>query len=110
MEGFYVMYYTGVSGFGHALLIFKNGAICGADANGGVYDGAYEPDGDSYRFDVVYSSPAGASLVTGQSLTDEHRQTISGVLRDSFANGQPVPIETPLGPVNVNFKKLRDLP
>lgn len=109
MEGFYAMYYTGVSGFGHAVLILRGGVVCGADATGGTYDGKYEIDAGNHKFEVVLTVPAGTTLVTGQTLPEPFSQTISASLTDTFANGQPVPIKTPLGPVNVIFKKLRDL-
>jgi hypothetical protein len=30
-----------VDGFGHAVLVIKNGIVTGADVTGGVYDGKY---------------------------------------------------------------------
>lgn len=111
MEGFYVMYYTGVSGFGHAVFILKNGVICGADAAGGILDGKYNrSESGKIAIEVVLTVPAGTTLVTGQSLSSPFSQTISGAVEESFANGQTVPMSTPMGPVNIIFRKLRDLP
>jgi hypothetical protein len=111
VDGFYAMYYTGVAGFGHAVLVISEGVVTGADVTGGVLDGTYSVgDGDDIKIEVVLTVPAGATLVTGQSLTAPLSQTISAELPKTFANGQPVPVRTPMGPVNVIFKKLRELP
>lgn len=42
MDGFCAMYYTGETRAGHAVFILKDGFISGADAMGGVLDGAYQ--------------------------------------------------------------------
>lgn len=111
MEGFYAMYYTGISGFGHAVFILNDGIICGADATGGILDGSYSiSETGTIKFDVELTVPAGTTLVTGQTASAESlKQKIHATLSDSFSNGQPVPIQTPMGPVNVIFKRLRGL-
>lgn len=110
MEGFYVVYYTGVAGFGHAVLVINDGVVTGADATGGVYDGAYKVAASgSFSIEVVLTVPAGTTLVTGQTLPEAFSQTIKADLNQSFANGQPVPLQTQLGSVNVIFKKLRGI-
>lgn len=110
MEGFYAIYYTGVAGFGHAVAIFKDGSITGTDATGGVYDGKYS-DGDNGTFsiEVELTVPAGTTLVTGQTLPTSCSQTIAAHLPKDFAKGYPMPVKTPLGPVNAVFKKLRNI-
>ncbi len=52
MEGFYAIYYTGTAGFGHAVLIFKDETITGADATGGIYDGSYSIGDGTIDFQV----------------------------------------------------------
>jgi len=108
MEGFYALYFTGVAGFGNAVLVLKDGVVTGADATGGVYDGKYSRTGNKVDIEVILTVPAGATLVTGQSLSSPLSQTITAKLPDSFTNGQPVAVQTPMGPVNVVFKKLRE--
>jgi len=111
MQGFYAVYYTGVAGFGHAVLVINDGIVTGADATGGVYDGSYTIGGkDEFEIEVTLTVPAGATLVTGQSLSEDFGQTITAKLRSGFADGQPVPVQTPMGPVNAIFKKLRGMP
>lgn len=107
MEGFYALYFTGRAGFGNAVLVLKAGIVTGADATGGVYDGNYSWADNEIDIKVVLTVPAGTTLVTGQSLSSPLSQTITAKLPDSFANGQPVAVQTPMGPVNVVFKKLR---
>ncbi|WP_347138846.1 hypothetical protein [Paracoccus sp. SSK6] len=108
MQGFYALYYTGVAGFGHAVIVMKDGTIVGADATGGTYDGTYEAVGDNIDIRVDLTVPAGGTLVTGQSLAQSMTQSITATLPMHFGNGQPVAVRTPMGPVNVIFKKLRD--
>ena len=42
VNGFYAIYYTGVSGSGIGVLAINNGIIAGADMVGGRYDGTYK--------------------------------------------------------------------
>ncbi len=110
MEGFYAVYYTGTSGFGHAVLVLNRGIVVGADAVGGIYEGAYSVTEDgSLRIGVTLTVPAGTTLVTGQTLPNPFSQTIEANLTSSFASGQTVPINTPMGPVNAVFKKIRGM-
>ncbi|MBQ2263182.1 MAG: hypothetical protein II336_17700 [Loktanella sp.] len=110
MQGFYAVYYTGLSGFGHAVLVINDGIVTGADATGGLYDGKYTVgDGGEFEIEVTLTVPAGGTLVTGQTFTDEFYQTITAKLRAGFADGQPVTVQTPMGPVNAIFKKVRGM-
>lgn len=111
MGGIYAMYYTGGSGSGHALFQMKDGVIAGADVVGGILDGTYEttPSGQ-VEFRVTLTTPPGGTLVTGQTAGAEPlKQEISATLPDSFANGSAQEVSTPLGPVNVVFRKLREI-
>lgn len=110
MEGFYAVYYTGVAGFGHAVIVMQDGVVSGADATGGTYDGTYRKGKDAQvSVEVTLTAPAGTTLVTGQTLPVAYSQTIVASLPENFSGGHTVPIQTPLGPVNAVFKKLRGL-
>lgn len=112
MEGIYVMYFTGSIGSGNGLLILKNGVIAGADAAGGVYDGSYTQEpGGTLNVHVRLTLPPGGTLVTGAS-TGANPMVIDipAKLPENFANGQAIALRTPTGPVNIIFKKLRDVP
>jgi hypothetical protein len=112
MDGIYAIFYTGSAGSGHAIIVMKNGIIAGADAIGGILDGTYTDPGDGFlEVAVFHTAPPGASLVTGviagqKSLSQE----INTRLPQNFGNGKPVLIQTPTGPINVIFKRLRDAP
>ena len=112
MDGIYAMYFTGAVGSGMTLFVMKNGIVTGADAVGGELDGTYEIAADgSLGVDVVLSSPPGTTLVTGAASGQEPmRQEIKTRLPPNFADGAAVGVQTPTGPVNVVFRRLRDVP
>ena len=111
MDGIYAMYFTGNAGFGHAVFVLKDGVLVGADAVGGVLDGEYKiTDQGEIKFSINLTIPAGASLVTGVHAGNEPlTQLIEGNLPHNFSNGNPIALRTPTGPVNVSFKRLRNL-
>jgi hypothetical protein len=112
MEGFYVAYMTGPAGQTILMFALTKGKFVGADMGGIKYDGTFKakPDGSAYRFSVVYVVPAGASLITGAppSATPVTVPVEFELPRD-FTDGRVITIETPRGPVNAKFGKLRDL-
>ena len=110
MDGIYAMYYTGRAGRGHALFSMKNGLISGADAVGGLLDGTYEEgeDGDIDVFLKLKSIP-GTGLVTGKLVQrDDLSQTIKVRLPHYFWSGDSIGIQTPTGPINAIFKRVRE--
>lgn len=110
LEGFYSVYYTGIAGFGHAVLAIAGGVVAGADPQGSIYDGTYTTDDDgNFEISVTLKIPAGVTLVTGQPLPSDFSQKIVATLRTGFADGQPVLVQTPMGPVNAVFRKLRGM-
>src|SRR6266576_982816 len=110
-EGIYAMYFTGNAGSGHGLLMLKSGVIAGADAAGGIYDGSYNPGAPgTLNVHVRLTVPPGFALVTGASAGQKPMVfEIPAQLPENFANGQPIALDTPTGPINIIFKKLRDL-
>ena len=110
MDGIYAMYYTGKAGCGHALFSMKNGLIAGADAVGGLLDGTYAEDEDG-DIDVLVTlkSIPGTGLVTGKLVQkDDLSQIIRAKLPHYFWNGNSIGIQTPTGPINAVFKRLRE--
>jgi hypothetical protein len=67
MNGFYAVYYTGKTGSGFAVIVFKDGIITGADMSGGLYDGQYtiSEDGRILEGTITLTVAPGVSLVTG---------------------------------------------
>ena len=106
------MYFTGVSGAGEAVFVMKDGVIVGSDTAGGVLDGTYKDTGDgNLDISVKLKVPAGTWLVTGTTAGREPlTQEITATLPANLGNGRSLGIQTPTGPVNVVFKRLRDIP
>lgn len=112
LDGIYAMYFIGKAGTGHGVFVIQNGVLAGADAVGGVLDGTYRhTDTGTLDVSITMTVPPGTWLVTGAvadrtPLTQEIRATIPVDL----GNGQPIGFTLPTGPVNVIFKRLRDIP
>jgi hypothetical protein len=112
MEGFFYMAYTGNAGTGFGLLAFTQGVVVGADVAGSTYEGSYTNDRETLNFSLIMKAPAGIMLVqNGVPLAAPMQLPIRGVLsRADLEAGNPVLIETDLGPVNAIFKKISDFP
>ena len=112
MNGIYTMYFTGLTGSGHAVFVLKDGVIVGADATGVVLDGTYKDAGEgNLDISVTLKVPAGTWLVTGATAgRDPLTQQITATLPENLGNGRSIGVQTPTGPVNVVFKRLRDIP
>lgn len=109
-NGIYAIYFSGLYGNGAGTLVLKDGVITGADVTGTTIDGNYRVEKDSIVGKLELNSPAGTVLVTGASQGSE-----PGVWPIPFnfpldlGGGNPISLKTPTGPINVIFKKLRDL-
>lgn len=111
-EGFYSIFFTGVSGQGFGVIVLKDGTLVGADSAGGTYDGHYTIENEKQFLtgEVVLKAPPGIQLVTGAATGSEPASwTIPLSLPHDFGNGQPLSIKTPTGPINIIFRKLRDI-
>ena len=111
-KALYVAYLTGVAGQSIGLFYIGDGVLAGIDVGTMPYDGAYtvKPDG-SLEGAVEYVIPAGISLITGAPAgTAPTRVTIKLSLPARFDDGRVVTIDTPVGPVNVRFEKIKDIP
>jgi hypothetical protein len=111
MDGIYAMYFTGSVGSGSGLLLLKDGIVAGADSAGGIYDGSYtlEKTG-AVNIKVRLTLPPGASLVTGVAAgANSLAMDIPAQLPENFGNGQAIALNTPTGPINIIFKKIRGL-
>ena len=112
IDGFYGLYYTGNEGVGFAVLVLREGSIVGADGGGTLYDGKFELSSDDERIrgSVKMEIPVGMGLVTGGTVeaTPRSFEFPLDLARD-FANGNPVRLNLPIGPVNVIFRKIREI-
>lgn len=111
-NGFYTVYFTGVEVSGHAVFMLRDGVLVGADAAGGEYDGSYkENENGNYMVSLTVKMQAGMPLVTGAvSREGTLKQEINAAIPANFSNGRMVGIQTPMGPVNAIFRKLRNIP
>ena len=112
VEGFYAAYMTGVEGQGFAMLASAKGKIVGVDPLGVQFDGIYtvSSDGGSIAGEVTVSVPSGGVVIQGAS---------AGPAGITYVVPITIPIaieahgffslDTPLGPVNIKLKRLRDL-
>lgn len=108
----YAAYLSGAAGKSLALFYIGDGVIAGVDVGGVTYDGhaTYEKDG-SLQGAVRFTAPPGMPLITGISgPTNPTVVSIPISLPPGFADGAVTRIETPMGPLNARFEKIRDLP
>jgi hypothetical protein len=113
INGFFRMAYTGNTGSGFGIIVLHDGNIAGADVAGGTYDGSYteNPGTGEISLKVILAMPAGlAPVQTGIPLTAPASVPINATLLQADINAEkPILIQTQIGPVNVIFKKIRDL-
>lgn len=112
MDGFYSAYFTGAHGSGFAVLVFRNGVIVGADPTGTSYDGVVEFNAaeNSYDGTVLLRPAPHTILVIGAAVGPQPSPVAIPVrLPADFDNGQVVRVESPTGPINVTFQKLRGI-
>ncbi|WP_398469749.1 hypothetical protein [Tardiphaga sp.] len=110
-KALYVAYLTGVAGQSIGLFYIGGGVLAGVDVATMQYSGSYttNPDG-SLEGVVEYVLPAGVSLITGAPAgVAPTRISTSLKFPADFADGRVITIETPLGPVNAKFEKLKDI-
>jgi hypothetical protein len=110
-DGFYSIHFRGAADWGIGMLALHNGKVTGVDVAGVTYDGSAAPtSGGNIGVNIVLNVPAGVALVQGVSKPQPWQLPINVVVPEqNLGNGQPVAVATPVGPVQVVFKKLRDL-
>jgi hypothetical protein len=113
MNGIYIGYFTGTLGNSMGVFYVGNGVIAGADIGSIRYDGTFSPtaDGKTLQGKVKFTIPAGVVLISGLSGGGEPATIeLPLSLPIDFASGAIARIQTPAGPVNARFEKVRDLP
>ncbi|MER8430866.1 hypothetical protein [Mesorhizobium caraganae] len=110
VDGFYTAYFSGVAGTSFGMFVFKEGVVVGADVGGGRYDGefALTADGTHVEAKIRFTLPVGNQSITGMSAEAEPI-SIEVPLRlpIEFNRNDVHRIETPLGPINAKFDKMR---
>lgn len=111
INGIYAAYLSGKIGAGFALLWFKDGQIGGADASGVIFDGGYTKNGNNdYQVDLQVKTPANIRLLQGGLSGPEGiSYNLNFELPTNFYLSDFVRIETPPGPINAKFLKIRSI-
>jgi len=112
IDGFYAIYFTSKTGYGAALVALRRGRVVGADPTGVRLDGTYQKDKEESAYDVtvIVDAPAGTELVQGHiSGPTGSRYEIRFGFRDRPDTAPYIRVDTPLGPLNVKFVKLRGM-
>lgn len=112
MDGMYAMYYTGEVMVSHAVLVFEDGLVSGADAMGGVLDGTYEvTENEEIEVSAMLKHNPGTWLATGNLVgKDGLVQKVTARLPRNFGCGKSIEMQASTGLVNAIFRKLRDVP
>lgn len=114
VDGFFSIAFTGNKGTGFGVLALHKGVVAGTDVGGASYDGSYSEDPVTHalNFDIRMNAPAGLTPVqTGIPLAAPATVPIkASILEDELTSERPMLLRTPLGPVNVLFRKIRDFP
>jgi hypothetical protein len=86
--------------------------LIGVDVGGRKYDGRLErkPDAPGFLCHVQYTVAPGQPLITGAGpVATPTEVNLTFDLPEDFSEDVVVWIETPLGPLNAKFSKLREL-
>lgn len=111
IDGFYIAYFTGVIGTSIGIFVFKEGIVVGADAGGGRYNGVFNisEDAQSIIGTIDLTIPIGMNSITGVSATTEPiAMSVPFELPTQFNRHDVFKIQTPAGPINAKFEKMRD--
>lgn len=112
IDGFYIAYITGVEGNGIVMIVMTNGMIVGADPLGVVLDGEYKISSDRTHYDarLAVKAPAGGKLLQGvHTGPDGISYEMQAALPLNLEAQDYLELGTPLGKLNVRFKKLRSI-
>lgn len=106
MQGFYAVYYTGKAGSAAFGLLLHQGKVYAVDVAGGDVVGSYTERADGgIDLALTFSWRAGATLVTGQTLTTPQRTETRLTLSSTTLAGGVQTIDLPNGRVNVRIDK-----
>ena len=95
------------------MLMLSGGVIAGADTGGTRFDGPYDvdPGNRAINGSLKVQAPPNGFLLQGVPTGEQGLSyDIRFSLPENFGDLPFVTLETPYGPINVRFKKLRNLP
>lgn len=112
MDGIYAAYLSGKAGNSVGIFLFKGGIVSGADIGGAIYDGQYSATEDGLHVvgTLTMDAPPNTPLITGTSSADPNsKMPIPFRFPKDINEADVYKIETPAGPVNAKFRKIRSL-
>lgn len=110
IDGIYSGQITGTHGIGFAMFVLLRGVITGVDTAGTKFDGTYRLSGQTYDGEVDVWVPPNTELIQGTRAGPHGLQYKVPVSLSAKADRQTfLQIQTPLGPINMNLNRLRDL-
>jgi len=112
IDGIYCAFMSGRAGEGMALFVFQDGIVTGSGYDGAQFDGTYCITKD----EEVFEAKINVKISPNKLLIQGAASGESGLTYDvdlkmpiDFVQRLFVRVETPPGPVNVRFVKLRSL-
>lgn len=111
-DGFYNAYFSGENGNSLAMFVFSDGRIAGADAGGGLYDGHYSFDDHNSQVNatITFILRFGHTSIAGATSGEEQvRVEVPVTLPNVIDPADIHRINTPLGPINARFQKVRGM-
>jgi hypothetical protein len=110
-DGVYLAFFTGEFGTSIGIFLFKGGVLVGADLGGGIYDGELDALQDSAVATgrVRFRSKEGLVSITGATSDYPIFLDIEVKLKLPLDTVPFQELQTPTGPVNVRFEKVRSL-
>jgi hypothetical protein len=110
-DGFYATYLTGAMGSTFAVFTFFDANVVGADAGGGKYDGTYTVDEINNTVHCVINfrlSPGQISITGAFAGEGPIDLTVPLALPIPIDPSEVYRIDTPIGPINAKFEKIRN--
>jgi hypothetical protein len=111
MDGTYGFVYSGFEGVGIGVFTIRDSVLTGADGAGGRYAGRIvsDPMTEGFTVDFDMFVPAGVFLVQGASPQPmNYTKVVSISWPANFADGVPITVDIPPGPVTLMIRRIPD--
>lgn len=110
-DGIYLAYFSGEIGTSLGIFVLRDGALTGGDLGGGLYDGSFEVDASKMTTTgtIKFRTKTGGTSITGAHSDFPIEYETDIALKLPLEAAPYHSIDTPAGPVNVRFEKVRPL-
>jgi hypothetical protein len=111
INGFYAGYFAAAAGEGISIFVLHDGILAGVDPGGITYDGTFEEaaDGEFAVEATVNIPPRVPSIIGIDGGEQGTNYSMKFTLPSCFLDEPFIRVETPHGPINMRFVKLRDV-